>query len=245
MDYSKTIRAFVSSLPLRNLSGQEKLLAVAAHCAGGTTTREVATSDIKKSWPTSTLGSAYHGTYFARADEAGWFSRVKVGVIQVTQAGLDHLASLVGTSAAIQGSAGARLHVFDIKQTHDFDKFLRSAFSSATTSVSVADAYVDDTIFDNLLDQIPVGVEIRLIHNKKQGSFDARVVRFATQYAKFQTKAYVELHDRFLIVDGQGYVVGPSLKDAARKSPALLVSLSAADSAKLQQFFEELWRRSM
>lgn len=49
------------------------------------------------------------------------------------------------------------------------------------------------------------------------------------------------LHDRFLVIDDIGYIIGPSLKDATRNSPALVVKLGAADSRQLLRFFDGMW----
>ena len=45
--------------------------------------------------------------------------------------------------------------VVNRKATHSFDKYLRKIFVAAKTEVLIADAYVDETIFDTVLDVIP------------------------------------------------------------------------------------------
>lgn len=87
-------------------------------------------------------------------------------------------------------------------------------------------------------------VTINLLYGNKQGAFDARVKRFKRQYSHYKIKSHVALHNRFLAVDSVGYIIGPSLKDAARKSPATIVSLGQADSKKLKQFFASFWSRT-
>ncbi|HSX31460.1 MAG TPA: hypothetical protein VLE99_06090, partial [Candidatus Saccharimonadales bacterium] len=119
--------------------------------------------------------------------------------------------------------------------------FLRNILCVATQQVRIADSYVDGTIFDNLLDQIPEDVPINLMYGEMQGDFKARAKRFGIQYTGFAARSYPVLHDRFLIIDDIGYIIGPSLKDATRNSPALVVKLGAADSRQLLRFFDGMW----
>jgi hypothetical protein len=53
------------------------------------------------------------------------------------------------------------------------------------------------------------------------------LIPFAREGVKpaFVFRRYKPLHDRFVIVDNTGYVLGPSIKDAASNSPALIVEL--------------------
>ena len=117
---------------------------------------------------------------------------------------------------------------------------MRSVFKKATKNVDIADTYVAGNIFDNLLDEIPKTIPTRLLYGSDIGGFISKSKRFAREY-NFQTKESRQFHDRFLIVDGKGYIVGPSLKDAADKKPATLVVLSDLDSKKLSDLFSDLW----
>lgn len=246
MDFHKTIKAFLASLPIKHMNGQQKFLAVVAHCVQGDTSQEITLAKVRTQWPQSTLKSTYSRTYYDRADEAGWISPNEGGSLAVTAEGLAHLAALVEVSdAKSESSTAIGLHIFDKKQTHSFDKFIRGVFVQAQHRVQIADSYVDERIFDTVLDVIQPSIEIKLIYKAKQGTYDARAARFITQYSSFTAKHYAELHDRFILVDGKGYIIGPSLKDAAAKSPALVVALNAADSKELEKFFQVLWPRAV
>jgi hypothetical protein len=102
--------------------------------------------------------------------------------------------------------------------------------------------WVDETIFDKVLDVIPKNCTIKLICAKPRGTYDARAKRFAREYSNFVTKKYNHLHDRFLIVDDAAYILGPSIKDAASNSPALVVALGPKGKSLLHTFFGELWK---
>lgn len=136
------------------------------------------------------------------------------------------------------------LIVVNRKATHTFDKLLRRVLAEAKTQVLIADSWVDGTIFDNALDVIPKTVPTKLVYAQARDSFEQRAKRFSTEYQKFAVKRYKHLHDRFVIVDDAGYVLGPSIKDAASNSPALVVELDAKETRLLQSFFEELWKKA-
>jgi len=217
-------------------------LAIAAHCAGGNTSNQINTADIRDKWPKSLLKKKYNPVFYGRAQGEGWVDPIRQGIFVVKDDGLQHLDDLVisKNEDAITLSNGG-LFIFGKKSTHTFDKFLRKIFANAKSRVFIADSWVDETVFDTVLDSIPKTLNINLIYGKKRGSFDSRATRFKKQYSKFIVKKYNDLHDRFLIVDDVGCVIGPSLKNAAEKSPALVVVLNKRDSALLIKFFQTLW----
>jgi hypothetical protein len=246
MNFKQNLKAFLSNLPLSKMSGHQKFLAVAALQNGGTAKAEVTTKDVKSQWRKSLLGVSYNPAFYDRAQQEGWVDPIsaKKGAFLLTQNGLDHLGALPAlgvemSSGELKQTGG--LIIVNRKATHTFDKFLRRIFAAAGTQVSVADSWVDETVFDNVLDLIPKSLPVRLIYAQARGAFEQRAKRFRTEYQKFFVRRYKDLHDRFVIVDDVGYVLGPSIKDAASNSPALVVELGAKEKHLLQSFFEELW----
>jgi hypothetical protein len=242
MDFSKNIKAFLGSLPIKDLSGHQMFLAIAAHCAGGNTSNQVNIADIRDKWPKSLLKKKYNAVFYSRAQEENWVDPVRQGIFIVKDNGFQHVDDLAGSNnkGTVSLSKGG-LFIFNKKNTHTFDKFLRNIFANAKSRVFIADSWVDETIFDNVLDSIPKTLDINLIYGQKKGIFDSRVIRFKKEYPKFVVKRYKDLHDRFLVVDNMGCVIGPSLKNAAEKSPALIVVLNKNDSLLLIKFFQSLW----
>lgn len=188
------------------------------------------------------MGIQINPSYKYQAKSEGWIKDSSKGLFTVTSLGYQYLDSIQKPYLSPGYHLNAyKLGIFTIGETHNFDRFLRSIFAEAASEVLIADSYVDGTIFDTLLDQIPENIAIKLLYGNRQGTFSARVKRFKTQYRYFTVKEYGLLHDRFLIIDGTGYIVGPSLKDAARKSPAVVVKLDDRDTQKLKKFFFSLW----
>lgn len=245
MDFGLPLKAFlVNNFDVNSLNGVEKYLVLCVLLSGGAE-MELTHQQVKKQWSKTVMKIAYNPSQHHRALNEGWVKSVanKPGMFAVTPSGYDYLEEIqTSGGASITGAGGAtRLEIFTVGKTHSFDKFLRTIFSAAAQEVMIADAYVDDTIFDNLLDKIPETVIINLLYGNAQGVFGARARRFKGQYSGFSAKTHSSLHDRFLIIDNVGYIIGPSLKDAARKSPATVVRLSPADTKKLRLLFNGLW----
>lgn len=229
------------------MSGQEKFLAVATYLCVGKTNKEVTVAEVVKKWSKVVLKTKYNASVYNRATRQSWLKPIdnKKGVFTVTAKGVKHIEDLASpqtTSAVIVEST---LCIFEKKSTHSFDKFLRATLSGATTKVAIVDSYIDETIFDTVLDSIPKTVPIQLIYSHipsaNQTAFDIRQKRFMIEYPKYAIKKYKDLHDRFLIVDDRAYIIGPSIKNAASNSPALLVALSTKDGVALEKFFHRLW----
>jgi hypothetical protein len=243
MDFTKNAKAFLRDLPLPKMTGHQKFLAVAVLLSNGKTNVEVPTSKIKTHWLKSVLGAEYNPAFYDRAQREGWVNSAagKKGTLCVTDAGLENLIALVPDITPGDLKRSGSLMIVNRKATHTFDKFLRQTLAAAKTQVLIADSWVDDTIFDTVLDVIPPSNTIKLIFAQDRGTFDARAKRFGQQYPKFAAKRYKHLHDRFMIVDDVGYVLGPSIKDAASNSPALVILLAQKEKSLLQSFFNDLW----
>jgi hypothetical protein len=243
MDFAKNAKAFLLDLPLTKMTGHQKFLAVAALVANGKTEVEVSTSQVKIRWLKSVLGVEYNPAFYDRAQSEGWVNSVasKKGALHVTDSGLENLGALVPDITPGDLKKSGSLVIVNRKATHTFDKFLRQTLAASKTQVLIADSWVDDTIFDTVLDVIPASNKIKLIFAQDRGTFDARAKRFSQQYPNFAAKRYKHLHDRFMIVDDVGYILGPSIKDAASNSPALVVVLAQKEKTLLQSFFNDLW----
>ena len=249
MNYGVNLKAFLKNLPRASMTGHQKFLAVATLQTLGKAQVEVATKAIREQWGKSLLGVRYNPVFYDRAQQEGWVNPVsgKKGAFVITQAGIEHLEALPSLdremSAGDLKQAGG-LVIVNRRATHTFDKFLRRILAEAKTQVLIADSWVDDTIFDNVLDVIPKSLPVKLLYAQARGSFDQRAKRFSIEYPRFVSRRYKALHDRFMTVDDRGYVLGPSIKDAASNSPALVVELDAKENQLLRTFFDELWKKS-
>ena len=243
MNYEHPLPTFLRQyFTASKLTGHEKALVLVALLCNGKTTESVQADTVKKAWLKGTLKVSYSSTFLARAQEHGWIKPLGKGAYAVTDAGIEYLHDIQKDGAATIPMGKSELKLFAAGETHSFDKHLRKLFASAGAHVRIADSYVDETIFDNLLDQIPKNVRVQLLYGKSFNTYDQRAKRFSTEYAKFAHKNNRSFHDRLLVIDSVGYMLGPSLKDAAHKSPASIVRLNSKDSQQLIKFFDTIWK---
>jgi len=231
------ITTFLKGLPLDKMKGEDVFVASAFFLDGGGTKSELETRLVRQSWTKSVIGKKYNSAYFTRAK--GKIHSTSSGKFTLTDEGILYVQELVREIP----THATTLLVFQSGNAHSFDKFLRNVLKKAATSVDIADTYVAGNLFDTLLDEVPKMTPIRFVYGNDVGGFMTRAGRFATQY-KVETKESKQFHDRFLIVDGKGYISGPSLKDAADKKPATVVALGAAGSKKLIDLFDEIWKKA-
>ena len=126
---------------------------------------------------------------------------------------------------------------------YDFFKALSAALGSATTSVFIIDPYLDEQIFDTYLASIPGGVAVRLLGHKYGNLLKPAVQKFSAQHGNsIAVRISSEFHDRIVFVDDLScWVMGQSIKDAAKAKPTYLLPLSA-DIANLKLgHYEAIW----
>jgi hypothetical protein len=249
MNFDRNLKAFLRGLPLTKMSGHQKFLAIAAIRCRGKGDTEIRVADVRDKWRTSLVGGKYNPSFYDRAQREGWVDPVATAKAKflVTEDGLQHLSALEGSELEVEGGELKRtgaLVIVNKKGTHSFDKFLRQTLAEAKKHVSIADSYVDGTIFDTVLDAIPPTTVVKLVYAHDSDNFASRTARFSRQYQQFLARKTKWLHDRFMIVDGIGYILGPSIKDAAFMYPALVVILGQKESRSLQGFFDSLWAKA-
>jgi hypothetical protein len=238
------MKAFISQLPGDSMSGPEKFLAMASLIANGSDVTEVPVGEVQRRWRKTIMKVNYNPALYHRAQIKGWVNPTSSGMFIVSTNGLDHLSALRNSASDFEMGAlrkAGGLIVVNHKGTHSFDKYLRQIFQAAEKEVLVADAWVGEATFDNVLDVVPKSVPLKLIWANLSGSFEQRAKRFAQEFSAFSMRRYKRLHDRFMVVDQKGYVLGPSIKDAASQSPAIVVELVGKEKRMLRTLFEELW----
>ncbi len=220
------------------MRGHDLFVAIAYFLSKGNKTIEISSKEIEQHWSRTLLRKSYNSGYAIRA--RGAIHSIGPGKVVLTDEGISQVEHLLG----LFSSTETTFKLFRNRNTHSIDRFLRDIFKKAAVSVELADTYVSGALFDTLLDEIPSNVAIRFAYGKDVGGFIARASRFAVQY-NFQAKESKKFHDRFFIVDGRGYVIGPSLKDAADKKPAILIALSPEASTEIANLFKEIWNDSL
>lgn len=129
---------------------------------------------------------------------------------------------------------------------YDFFKALNSLIASASASLLIVDQYMDDSIFDAYLSPAPSSVSIRLLTKKASANLKQAVEKLSAQRGTpIEARASQTFHDRVIFVDGSDcWVLGQSIKDAAKSMPAYLAPLSPDVAAAKLAFYEEIWNEA-
>lgn len=241
-----SIKAFQENLPTKKMIGEEKFLALSVFYSKGLTSQVVKTSSVRSGWYKSCLGIGFNSSYYDRAERNGWvFPTGGKGEYFVTDAGFKRYMEIVGIKelniSEIRNKGD--LFIVNKKGVFSFDTLLGIIFNSAKKFVNVVDSYVDDSIIRDHLSKIDANINVKVIYtNDNNSSFEPLAKKYRSQNQRFEYKKRNDLHDRFIVVDDVGYVLGPSIKDAAMKSPAIVVGLTKEETTLLDSFFRELWK---
>lgn len=129
---------------------------------------------------------------------------------------------------------------------YDFFKELNALMASASASLLVIDAFIDDSVFDAYLSSVPKGVVIRLLTRKASPNLKQAIEKFNAQHgAAIEARASHAFHDRVVFVDGSDcWVVGQSIKDAAKSMPTYLAPLSPDIATGKLADYEVIWKQA-
>ena len=107
--------------------------------------------------------------------------------------------------------------VFFQGQIFDAYKFVSDLFRTAEKSIIIVDNYIDDTVLVHLT-KLKEGVHIKIITKSVSDQFRLDIKKFESQYSPVEVKVLKNIHDRFIIIDGEVlYFFGASLKDLGKK----------------------------
>lgn len=129
---------------------------------------------------------------------------------------------------------------------YDFFKELNALMASASSSLFVVDRYIDDTIFDAYLSSAPKEVRVRLLAHNTSANLKQAIEKFTAQHGiTIEARASHAFHDRVVFVDGADcWVLGQSIKDAAKSMPTYLAPLSFDVAAEKFADYENIWDKA-
>ena len=101
-------------------------------------------------------------------------------------------------------------------QIFDAYKFVCDLVKSARKSIVLFDNYIDESVL-TLFGKREKSVSVVIYTDKITPQLELDIKRFNAQYSPVKVKLYTKAHDRFLIIDGEIYHIGASLKDLGKK----------------------------
>ena len=133
--------------------------------------------------------------------------------------------------------------VFGAGEVYDIFRALNEVVSSAERSIFIVDPYLDDSVFNHYLTSRKPEVMVRLLLSKNADQLKPAAEKYNQQFGGVveirKTKA---VHDRVIFLDDYVcWVLGQSLKDAAKAKPTYLAPLAPdVVQAKLQDY-NDIW----
>ena len=106
--------------------------------------------------------------------------------------------------------------IFFAGQIFDAYKFVCDLVKSARKSIVLFDNYIDESVL-TLFGKRGKSVSVVIYTDKITPQLELDIKRFNAQYSPVKVKLYTKAHDRFLIIDGEIYHIGASLKDLGKK----------------------------
>ena len=106
--------------------------------------------------------------------------------------------------------------IFFAGQIFDAYKFVCDLVKSARKSIVLFDNYIDESVL-TLFGKREKSVSVGIYTDKITPQLELDIKRFNAQYSPVKVKLYTKAHDRFLIIDGEIYHIGASLKDLGKK----------------------------
>jgi hypothetical protein len=124
-----------------------------------------------------------------------------------------------------------------------FYEDLKGILAAATRDVFVADNYLDTEFFELYVHPIRAGIAVRVLTDQMRGNLLAVANKYATR-GNFELRSSAEVHDRHVFADGRGWMIGQSIKDAARRKPTYMVEIGAPLIQTVKQIYEDIWARA-
>jgi hypothetical protein len=107
--------------------------------------------------------------------------------------------------------------IFFDGQIFDAYLFASNLIKTATSSITLIDNYVDESVL-TLLSKRKAEVIATIYTDSLSRQFRLDLKRFNDQYPRIEVKTFTKSHDRFLIIDDSTvYHIGASLKDLGKK----------------------------
>jgi hypothetical protein len=127
--------------------------------------------------------------------------------------------------------------VYEPGQEYEFYKGIKTILGFATQGLFVVDPYLGKEIFETYADSIPRTVNFRLLGTNIPSDVVALGQKYATG-GNFQLRSSSAIHDRIIFADNRVWVIGQSLKDAAKKKPTYIVEF---DEGLMTPIYQPIW----
>jgi hypothetical protein len=144
-----------------------------------------------------------------------------VGLASALAEGLRPIGWDVHNGRLVAGGAPARELFFSDQTQHSAYVEIRRILTSATSSITLVDPFVDQSILTLFSAVTGEGIAIRILSSNLPRDFQLEAGKWLAQHKglKLEVRTTKQFHDRFIVLnDEQCWHVGCSIKDAGNKA---------------------------
>lgn len=127
----------------------------------------------------------------------------------------------------------------------DFAFYLdfKEIVAAGKKDIFIVDNYLNTDFFDLYVEPIRPGPAVRVLTDQVRGNLLAVANKYASR-GNFELRSSGEVHDRHVFVDGRGWMIGQSIKDAAKKKPTYIMEMGIGLVPTVQKTYEDIWTRA-
>jgi hypothetical protein len=123
-----------------------------------------------------------------------------------------------------------------------FYRDLKGVLAAAQKEVFLVDNYLDTEIFDLYAGAVQPGALVRMLTDQPKGNLTAVAQKYAAR-GGFELRSSEDVHDRVVFVDDRCWVIGQSIKDAARKKPTYMIEHE--NPGRMRPIYEDIWNHAV
>jgi hypothetical protein len=128
-------------------------------------------------------------------------------------------------------------------EQYELYRDLSKIISRTTRQVMIIDAYLDEQSFNLYVDKADKAIAICVLSNRISNNLET-AAKLCAAGRTLQLRASQDVHDRAVFSDDRGWVLGQSLKDAAKAKPTYLVELTEPALTALRVAHDNVWARA-
>ena len=133
--------------------------------------------------------------------------------------------------------------VYNPGDEYDFYRDLSSLVEAVTNEILIVDAYLAEDVFNLYVSKVPDSATVRILSEKLGPNVEVVTGKYVKSQ-QLKLRSSNRIHDRMLFLDQRGWVIGQSIKDAAKKKPTYLIELNEPSLTASRDAHEKIWNEA-
>lgn len=133
--------------------------------------------------------------------------------------------------------------VYAAGEAYDFYNDFRSEVLRAKSSIFLIDPYANEEVFNLYVERLPKSVSCRVLLGKIDNNLRTVIGKLGLSATRsVEVRQSKAIHDRVVFIDGMKcWIMGQSIKDAAKRKPTYLVELPEDLAPEKLSYYESIW----